>query len=157
MILDGAVARPIFQPVARRLAQYAEAGGSVVFGILFSSFVSPPNMERLFGDDCFGLKWQSGDYHRSTFVRYPGSRASFAVGAWPKLVDAYSMKALHLKNVVRDAKVYVPTEESRTQSMVFAPERVDQSQCPAVFAPYGGNGGSVGYIGDNNCEAEAAN
>ena len=60
------------------------------------------------------------------------------------------MKALHLKGADNDAKLYHPTEESRTESHVFAPAEVDQAQSPAVLQKRGV--GHIGYIGDVNNE-----
>ena len=60
------------------------------------------------------------------------------------------MKAVHLKGVPAEAKVYVPVDDSRVESHVFAPTRVDTLQSPAVFARCGK--GRIGFVGDVNNE-----
>lgn len=60
------------------------------------------------------------------------------------------MKCLHLRFVQAGAKVYTPYSDSKIESAVFAPDAVDNQQCPAVFARYGR--GRIGYVGDVNNE-----
>ena len=65
----------------------------------------------------------------------------------------YSQKAVFLKNVAKEAAVYLPSGSSRTQSLVFPPAQVDCEQTPVVFAHIGE--GWLGYVGDVNNEAES--
>ena len=60
------------------------------------------------------------------------------------------MRAVHLKNTPADSRVYVPLEQSRTESRVFPPTAVDQGQTRAAFSKHGS--GWIGYIGDVNNE-----
>lgn len=69
------------------------------------------------------------------------------------LAPTCSLKALHLKNVAPQSRVYAPSKESLTQSMVFAPSAVDLQQCPAAFSRCGK--GFLGYLGDVNNEEES--
>ncbi|KAL9125669.1 MAG: hypothetical protein Q9217_005164 [Psora testacea] len=147
-ILDGGVSKPKFANFQARLAQYVREGGALIFGNLFSSFVTPPDMGKMFRS--FGFQWEFGNYHRTDFALNPAMQSMFKEASFNGLEREYSMKAVHLKGVDKDAKVYVPTPESMTQSRVFPPEYVDRSQCPAVFAKYGE--GRVGYVGDVNNE-----
>ncbi|KAL8689971.1 MAG: hypothetical protein Q9224_004516, partial [Gallowayella concinna] len=116
----------------KQLSAHATRGSTVLFCALFSGWVSPPNLARMFRS--FGLSWEFGSYHRSTFY----------------LSQKTNMKAVHLKNTPIDSRIYVPLEQSRTQSGVFAPSAVDQQQSPAVFSKHGS--GWIGYIGDVNNE-----
>jgi hypothetical protein len=67
------------------------------------------------------------------------------------LQASYSQKALFLKNVARSDCVYLPTSESRTQSYVFPPGHVDQTQTPVALTNFGR--GRLAYLGDVNNES----
>lgn len=69
---------------------------------------------------------------------------------FPAIHFSYSLKAVFLKSVEPSAAVYLPTDESRTESHVFPPERVDTKQTPVAFTRYGE--GWLGYVGDVNTE-----
>lgn len=146
--VDGGVSDPKYVNFQSRLAAYAQTGGTVIFAHLFSNFVSGSNMKALW--DSFGFNWQSGDYHRTDFALNPGCKEIFGQQRWGKLDKAYNVKALHLKGVPSDGKVYVPADGAKSMSMVFAPAEVDQGQTPAAFVHYGK--GLVGYVGDVNNE-----
>ena len=139
LIADGGLALKKNNHLQRSLIRYAKAGGTVIFGCLFSSFVRPSDLGDLFQK--FDLGWKSGDYHRTTFILNEAMKPIFGQQAYKTLEKSYSMKCLHLQNTPASARVYVPTESSRA---------VDQLQCPAVFHKYGE--GFVGYIGDVNNE-----
>ncbi|KAI4284336.1 MAG: hypothetical protein L6R38_001491 [Xanthoria sp. 2 TBL-2021] len=132
----------------KQLSSYAQAGGTIIFCCLFSSFSRPPDFDRMFRS--FGLPWEFGNYHRTTF--YLGQNIKSVLGHQRsiELEREYSMKAVHLKNTPVDSRVYVPLEQSRTQSMVFAPTAVDQEETPAAFSKHGS--GWIGYVGDVNNE-----
>ncbi|KAL8996184.1 MAG: hypothetical protein Q9169_004250 [Polycauliona sp. 2 TL-2023] len=132
----------------KQLSSYVNAGGTVIFCCLFSSFVRPPDVNRMFRS--FGLPWEFGDYHRSTFYLSQKIKSVLGHQRAIELEREYSMKAVHLKHTLVDSRAYVPLEQSHTQSHVFAPSNVDQGQTPAVFAKHGS--GWVGYIGDVNNE-----
>lgn len=100
--------------------------------------------------EIMGLSWEWGDYHRTTFIPNPAFRSVFGAEAFATLQQSYSMKTVHLKQVPAEAKVYVPTEDSRTQSFVFPPSEVDTAQCPAAVEKHGEV--YVGFIGDVNNE-----
>ena len=146
--VDGGISDPKYVNFQSRLAVYAQSGGTVIFAHLFSNFVSGSNMKRLWGS--FGLDWQSGDYHRTDFALNPGCKDVFGSQRWNNLDKAYNVKALHLKGVPSEGKVYVPADGAKSMSMVFAPAEVDQDQTPAAFTHYGK--GLVGYVGDVNNE-----
>lgn len=122
-------------------AGYVRSCGTLVFMGFFASFVRPPNMELLFCK--FDLPWAAGDYHRTTFALNP-DMTHFETGG---MAFSYSQKALHIKNVQRSDAVYLPSDESRTESAVFPSRPVgDRTQAPAAFAPM--DEGKVGYVAE---------
>ena len=148
LVADGGLASKQNGHLQKSLVRYAKAGGTVLFACLFSSFVRPLDLVSLFKK--FELEWTGGDYHRTTFALNAAAKPVFGESIYKKLEKSYSMKSLHLKKTPSSARVYIPTESSRTDSMVFSPSEVDQQQSPAVFYKY--DQGYVGYIGDVNNE-----
>jgi hypothetical protein len=127
-------------------ASYVQSGGTLVLMGLFSSSSRPSDIGLLFSK--LDLPWASGDYHRTTFALNP-AMTHFETGG---MASSYSQKALHVKNVQRGDAVYLPSDESRTESAVFPSRPVgDRTQAPAAFAPVGE--GKVGYVGDVNNES----
>lgn len=97
-----------------------------------------------------GLPWDVADYTRTNVFRNDTAIGPVAV----QLPGSYSQKANFLKNVSRDKAWYLPHESSTVQSMVFAPEKVEnQDRTPVAFATVGD--GKFGYIGDVNAEVES--
>lgn len=148
LLIDGGIAWPKNKPLQKQLASYAKGGGTVIFSCLFSSFIRRRDMGKLWEN--FEQPWKSGDYHRTTF--YVSQRIKTVLGPQRTagLEREYSAKALHLKDVPDNSRVYVPLEQSRIESRVFAPDTVDNSQTPAAFHKYGE--GWLAYIGDVNNE-----
>jgi hypothetical protein len=66
------------------------------------------------------------------------------------LSNTYSQKAVFLSNVSSDDSLYRPSSDSRTQSLVFPAEPVNQGETPVAFTKVGD--GWLGYIGDVNNE-----
>ncbi|KAL8911603.1 MAG: hypothetical protein Q9171_003268 [Xanthocarpia ochracea] len=106
------------------------------------------NMDNLWS--IFGLPWKYGDYHRTTFYLSQRMKTIIGQDRAVRLLREYSMKANHLKNVTERWRVYVPLEQSQSQSAVFPPSAMDQGQTPAAFHKYGE--GWLGFIGDVNNE-----
>ena len=148
LAVDGGIATRRNNAFQKSLATYAKNGGTVIFCCLFSSFVRPPDMNKLWEN--FELPWKSGDYHRTTF--YLNQKMKNVLGSQraARLDREYSNKALHLKGVPADSRAYVPLEQSRVESRVFALDAVDNTQTPAAYHRYGD--GWLGYIGDVNNE-----
>ncbi len=146
---DGALAKGKFKTLRAKAVHFVrETGGTLIFGLHFPSFTRPPDMKTMFAD--FDLPWEAGDYHRTEF-NVNGSEMRWFDTA--KLVPRYSQKALHCKGVQKSDAVYLPDSSSRMQSMVFAPDPVDDlTQTPAAFTRCGE--GRIGYLGDVNAEAE---
>jgi hypothetical protein len=113
-----------------------------------SNPIQSTNLRLVAGHPELDLPWASGDYHRTTFALNP-AMTHFETGG---MASSYSQKALHVKNVQRGDAVYLPSDESRTESAVFPSRPVgDRTQAPAAFAPVGE--GKVGYVGDVNNES----
>jgi hypothetical protein len=67
-----------------------------------------------------------------------------------RLLQSYSQKAVHLKNVDPAMAVYLPGNDSMSESLVFEPIHADREQTPVAFGKFGQ--GSIGYVGDVNTE-----
>ncbi|KAI4274378.1 MAG: hypothetical protein LQ337_003977 [Flavoplaca oasis] len=132
----------------KQLSSYAQAGGTVIFCCLFTSFSRPPDLNRMF--QSFGLPWEFGAYHRTTFYLSQNTKSVLGHQRAIELEREYSMKAVHLKNTPVASRLYVPIEQSRTESRVFPPSAVDQEETPAAFSRHGS--GWIGYVGDVNNE-----
>ena len=148
LAVDGLLSRKRYDGLVQQLAQYTRDGGTVICCCLFSSFCRPRDMENLFTR--FGFQWKSGDYHRTTFALNKDFRALFGDQLHSTLESSYCAKALHVKHVPYKARIYSPTQESRTQSHVFPAGHVDKAQSPAVLTRCGK--GWFGYLGDVNNE-----
>lgn len=145
-VTDPGVADPKYSQVFSKLVEYAKAGGTVVIGGLFCSFISPPEMDAFFHG--LGTSWKMASYHRTTFSL---NQASTLAKCNPSLTASYSMKAVHLKNVPSTDAVYVSTEDSHLESHVFPAHQItDHSDVPVVYSKVGL--GHVGYVGDVNAE-----
>ncbi|KAK8066177.1 hypothetical protein PG997_012924 [Apiospora hydei] len=157
LVTDPGVVAPSNREILRRLTAFAQSGGTVVFSFSFASNIRADDMDRLW-QESWNLPWTMGNYNRSTFQLNTSalgtSTAPDSDGdirgqslLWPE----YSQKAVHLDNVARENCWYLPTGESRIESMVFPPDRVtNHSQTPVAFTRAGE--GFVGYTGDVNQE-----
>jgi len=122
-----------------------QSGGVAVFGCGVPSYTTPDEIHDLF--TAFDLPWERRDYHRTTLKLNKAARYINTTG----LVQSYSQKALYLSNVGKNDAVYLPTRDSKIQSMVFAPEPIeDLAQTAAAFGRC--QKGWVGYTGDVNAE-----
>ena len=134
--------------VLDRVVSYVHNGGLVIVGLSFTSFTQLDDFDKFFKDG-FGLPWRSGDYHRTTFQLNPSCSlpANLALNSFPA---PYSMKVLHVKHAEPHQKIFVPITDAMTQSHVFPPEYVDQTQAAVVGTKIGE--GFMIYIGDVNAE-----
>lgn len=147
LVTDPGVAKPDSKQLLDRVVAYARAGGTVVMSYCFSSNMRMDDMAD-FWKSAWGLPWEPASYHRTHLAL--NESASTLRGQVAVLKKMYSQKALSLMNVEREHSWYLPMENSVTQSMVFAPEPVDQDEAAVAFAPAGQ--GRVGYTGDVNME-----
>ncbi|KDQ08532.1 hypothetical protein BOTBODRAFT_59263 [Botryobasidium botryosum FD-172 SS1] len=146
---DQGLAEKKHRPVLDRVVLYVkEAGGTAVLSSQFSCWVRPCDLRRMFKES-WKLPWRRGSYHHTTHSLMPNRAETL----WnhPKLMNSYSMKALHLRGIEPEEVVYGPTEESTTHLSVFAPEPVaNLDEAPVVYGKVGK--GYLGYIGDGNGE-----
>lgn len=147
LVTDPGVAQPGNKALLDRVVAYARDGGTVVMSYCFSSNMRMDDMTDFWGR-AWGLPWEPASYHRTDLAL--NESASTLRGQVAALRKAYSQKALCLKKVQREHSWYLPTEDSLTQSVVFPPERVNQSETAVAFAPF--DQGRVGYTGDVNME-----
>jgi len=145
LVVDPGVIQGKNVTVFDQLKDYVQKGGIAVFMANFSSFVKPDEMNNLWKKS-WGLDWQMAEYER-TDVYLNRSTPSLSPRSLP---TSYSQKAVFLKNVSLRDSLYVPSPESRTQSMV-----VDPKQTPVAFTKVGH--GWLGYIGDVNNEEGSQN
>jgi len=141
---------PALNAVCEKVIEYVRGGGTAVLATHFSSFVRPLDLDHWFRAS-WDLPWQSGDYHRTTVNLNSDCRVPRLNQAG--LPEEYSQKAIFLKNVAKDAAVYLPSGNSRVDSAVFPADPVDCEQTPVVFAKIGE--GWLGYVGDVNNESES--
>lgn len=127
------------------LIQFTKAGGTTIFAGMCSGFATPFNTKDFFGK--WDLPWRCGSYLRTTFTANPRARLDLKA----RIATSYSMKALHLANVATEDLLYITTDDSHTESLVFGPERVELTgEGPIVFAQY--HQGRIGWVGDVNNE-----
>ncbi|KAF8459877.1 hypothetical protein BDZ91DRAFT_766669 [Kalaharituber pfeilii] len=149
MVADAAIVTE-FPAVRAAITEFAtNAGGRVLLGALFPSFVAPPNFDAYMRTS-WNLPWRFGDYYRTDFHLNPLGKNLCLV---PGMPNSYSMKAVSLSGVSDEASViYRPTKDSVVQSLVFAPEKVDSLQAAIAFGRVGR--GWLGWVGDVNGEEE---
>ncbi|PVH74334.1 hypothetical protein DL98DRAFT_658815 [Cadophora sp. DSE1049] len=134
----------------KAIISYLQNGGAVIFGLHFPNFVT--HTFESFFEESFGLTWKRGNYQRgifqvNTFYTLPrGVVAS-------SLASAYSMKGLHVRGTKSQEKLFVPILRGKTQSMVFAPADVSQSQAAFVGTRIGN--GFLPYVGDVSGSGDA--
>lgn len=126
------------------LLEWVRAGGNVVICGPFSSCVSFGDRDNMFAD--WGLGWQGGEYHRTTFQLAP------AFASTPGLPTRYNAKTVHVR-ARPEARVYVPAPDARTQSHVFPAMAVDDTEAAVVRERC--VDGTVSWVGDVNGEEDS--
>ena len=134
--------------VLAKLLAYVQKGGLVIIGLHFPNFTTQDAFDKFFQEG-FGLSWQRGDYHRTTFQFNPPCSLPSGIlkGSFP---STYSMKVLHVKNANQHEKIFVPVPGAMTQSFILPPSPVDETQAAVVGANIGD--GFLVYCGDVNGE-----
>ncbi|KAF4624078.1 hypothetical protein G7Y89_g14096 [Cudoniella acicularis] len=130
--------------VLEAVLDYVQGGGVVIVGLYFTCFIERDIFDTFFGEG-FGLPWVHGDYHGTTFQFNPSCKlpSSSSREFFPA---SYSMKVLHVKNARLEQKIFVPIPGGETQSNVFPPTFVDETQAAVAGADIGK--GHLFYIGD---------
>lgn len=144
---DEGLTKPSNGPVLEKVLSYVRSGGLLLIGLHFPNFTNMDVFDKFFED--LGLPWKHGDYHRTTF-RFNSGCTLPAGMSRAKFPGPYSMKTLHVKGARAHEKIFVPVSEAMTQSMVFPPEYVDQTQAAVVGAKIGE--GHLFYDGSVNPE-----
>lgn len=158
ILADGALTQEAKHEKLRlKLVGYANGGGTVIFGATFAGFIRPDKFDSFMWES-WGLSWRFGDCHR-TVVHLNKANDSEMYKRFKedtRLTTSYSQKAVFLKFVLPEQKVYAPDEQSRTQSMFFIPGEVNHTWRTSVcWTQTACQGGWVGYVGDVNCEKES--
>ena len=148
LVTDEGLTKRKNKPVLEKVQSYLATGGLVIIGLHFPNFTAMDVFDNFFQEH-FGLPWEHGNYHRSTFRFNPSCTLPSAImkNSFP---SAYSMKVLHVKNARSEEKIFVPVSGAVTQSYVIPSEPVDQTQAAVVGAKVGN--GFLIYVGDVNGE-----
>jgi len=126
------------------LLDYVRGGGILVLMGNFSSTIRPKDLDKFFQEA--GLPWTHAEYLRTTVHRNDSRETSHT-----SLPSSYSQKAVFLANVSVNDAWYLPTDASRTESLVFHSKRIhDLQQTPIALTGIGK--GKLGYVGDVNGE-----
>lgn len=144
VLVNDRAAAPLLAPLLAR-------GGTALFCGLFSSFTDMNQFAACF--QSLGLPWRPGAYYRTDLHPTPAAESRLARFR-DDLPEQYNAKALLATSVAPADRIYAPSEDSYTQSMVFAPESADSNQ--AAVALGRASGGWVGYVGDVNGEEETS-
>jgi hypothetical protein len=146
-ITDEAITERKHAAVLSQIVDYTRAGGTVVIGGLFSSFVKLDTLDAHFL--CWGLSWKAAGYRRSPCVlsraTHPGFRSN------GRLPASYSMKAVSLKGLAPEDIMY-KREEGEGEDEDKVTSRLPE-EATVAYARLGS--GYLGYIGDVNAEEDS--
>lgn len=148
IITDEGIAAKENEAALQKVHSYICNGGLAIIGLHFPTFTEMGRFDYLFGR-VFNLPWRHGDYHRTTFQINPTCALPDGVGI-SSMPEPYSMKVLHIKNARPQEKIFVPVSDAMSQSHVFPPSYVDQTQAATTVAKIGD--GYLVYCGDVNAE-----
>ena len=151
IVADEGITEHANRTVLDKLVSYVRNGGVAIVGLHFPNFTPPARLNSFF-QQAFGLPWAQGDYHRSSFAFNPACTLPPGIVS-SSFPGPYSMKVLHIMNARPHEKLFVPIEGAQTQSLVFEPTPVDQTQAAVVGAKVGD--GYVVYSGDVNPDEES--
>jgi hypothetical protein len=126
-VADEGIIRRKNSEVFSSLIGWVNAGGIAAVGSLFPSFTPRTEFHQFFKK--WGLPWKMG---RTNFVLNPSIHQLSGHSA--NLPTSYNMKAVHLEGVKAEDVLYAPTEDSRVQSFVFPPSKVDLSCVPVAYS-----------------------
>lgn len=148
IITDEGITEKENEAALQKVHSYIRNGGLAIIGLHFPNFTQMDRFDYLFGR-VFNLPWRHGDYHRTTFQVNPSCTLPNGVGL-SSMPEPYSMKVLHIKNARPHEKILVPVSDAMTQSHVFPPSYVDQTQAATTGTKIGD--GYLVYCGDVNAE-----
>lgn len=132
MVTDEGLSERKHPAVLEKVKAYIQQGGLVIIGLHMPNFIDMDAFDNLFQIG-FGLTWERGDYHRTTFQFNPSSNLPNTIsrGSVP---GPYSMKVLHVESALPHEKTFIPVPEAQTQSAVFPPSLVDRAQAAITIA-----------------------
>ncbi|KAK0227915.1 hypothetical protein IW262DRAFT_1347813 [Armillaria fumosa] len=139
-VTDPGITHKKHDSILTKLIQYTKAGGLVVIGGFFSTFVSFVDMDKFWLK--WGQTWKMGSYHCETFYR---NASNSTVQVNPSLANDCTMKAVYLKNVKPSSAMYMGTEQSHDGDI----------ETPVIHTKLGL--GYLGYLGDVNAEQNSTN
>ncbi|KAF1936233.1 hypothetical protein EJ02DRAFT_481654 [Clathrospora elynae] len=142
LVTDGSITH--YRGVYAGLLDYVRGGGTLVLMGNFSSTIRPKDLDKFFHDA--GLPWTHADYMRTMVYR---NDTTEGVSSYASLPSSYSQKAVFLANVPVHDAWYLPTDSSRTESLVFPSEWIQNLQQTPIALTSIGNG-RLGYVGDVN-------
>lgn len=139
IVTNAAIMESEFVAINQKLAEYAKAGGVLIFGFSVPSLTEPSKFEKLM--EIYGLDWKFGYCAGETYNINEMDDLNKENSLMPYSLMPYSMNALCLKNVKPDDRVYSGSGRAEDQS-------------PAIYAKYGSSGGRIGWIVDVSGEKE---
>jgi len=142
-VTDPGIVRANASAVVDKLVAYVKNGGSAAFAGLFSSFVTPADLNKFF-KNAWGLDWKQGSYFRTTFVVNPSNELAKRN---PSVATSYSMKAAHVACISPEMALYAQHEDFSHASPL--------TEAPAVCTRVGR--GFLSYLGDVNAETSSTN
>jgi hypothetical protein len=154
LVGDGAITKRKHRELAHALGAYTKDGGTALLGCLMSSFCSPPDFDRMM-QTVWSLPWRYGSYSREdSSLNEAASTERIRQAPVPKVIN---VKAVYLKNVASEDKIYARgeriTPRTMTQQLLEQYEEEDETgQAAVAFGRVGG--GYLGWIGDVNSEEQ---
>ena len=130
LVVDAAVSSFEYREVLLRLAEYARAGGTVIYA--GTSTVSKFELESTF-KDVWDLPWRASTYTNGIYTVNPRVRGIHTNG----LARSYSVKATLVENVASENAVYLPPSSPSTLPKGGGSSAGETYQTPAAFATVG--------------------
>ena len=82
LLPDPAVTLKQNSALLRQVKNYVQAGGVAIFACVFSSFITPPTMNKLWKTS-WGLDWEKGNYHRTdVYLNRYVTNATLTLSRW---------------------------------------------------------------------------
>lgn len=149
LVIDEGLVQDKYWLQRRQAISWVQNGGTLIFGLRFSSSAHFGQQDSLFSD--FGLPWKTASYHGNTFNLNQNMTQISHSG----LLKQYNCKPLHLAGVSNIDALYLPSGPSHVQTaaeigMFGTAPPEDLSETPAAFGKVGRTRGWVGYVGDAN-------
>ena len=145
LLLDAVVAMTKHARLRMLLRDFVRSGGYLCHAGQFAGSVTPDRFKK-YMQTSFDLPWTYGAYSRSTFSLNPGSLHSYGDTIPPVFPSESNVKAVQFGEVDSAGRLYSARNGVRSQSMVFAPEPMDEKLAAVCYAKVGE--GFVSLLGD---------